>query len=98
MILPVGLGIGATQPDHATMSPRRAAGSPKIRTVVEPFATIPGPLGTQLGIVQTFVMLVTIAASKLFIFTVGAVAEIIGWGMGGWARGVGTGAAGWMGA
>jgi hypothetical protein len=48
--------------------------------------------------VQTFVMLVTTAASRFPIFTVGMVAEMMGCGMGGWGTGVGTGAGGWMGA
>ena len=94
MILPVGLGIGATQPAQATISPSRAAGRKPIITEDEPFATIPGPLGTQVGIVQTLVMLVTTAASRLPIFTVGMVALMMGCGMGGWGTGVGTGAAG----
>lgn len=50
MILPVGEGIGATQEGKLTMSPIRAAGSPPVITEVDPFATIPGPPGTQLGI------------------------------------------------
>lgn len=83
MILPVGLGMGATQPANATMSPNLAAGNMLIITVDEPLATTPGPLGTHVGSVHTFVMLVTTAASKKLIFTFGTVAEMIGWGMGG---------------
>lgn len=98
MILPVGLGMGATQPENATISPNRAAGRKFIITLEEPLATIPGPLGTQVGMVQTLVMLVTTAASSMLIFTVGTVALMMGWGIGGCATGVGTGAAGWMGA
>jgi len=48
--------------------------------------------------VHTLVMLVTTAASRLLIFTVGTVALMMGCGMGGWGTGVGTGAGGWMGA
>ena len=98
MIFPVGLGMGATQPDHKTISPMRAAGRKPIITELEPFATMPGPLGTQVGMVHTLVMLVTTAASRLLIFTVGTVALMMGCGMGGWGTGVGTGAGGWMGA
>lgn len=83
MILPVGDGMGATQPVQATMSPRRAAGREQIKTVLEPFATMPGPFGTQVGRVQIFVILVTTAASRFPIFTVGMVAEMMGCGIGG---------------
>lgn len=83
MILPVGLGMGATQPAQLTKSPSLAAGRPDIKTVDDPCATIPGPLGTQVGKVQTLVMLVTVAASNPLILMVGWVAEMIGWGIGG---------------
>ena len=98
MILPVGLGMGATQPVHDTMSPTRAAGSPLMITVVLPLATMPGPLGTHGGIVQTLVIDVTVAASRLMILMVGWVALMIGCGIGGCGTGVGTGAGGWIGA
>ena len=94
IIFPVGLGIGATHPVHDTRSPSRAAGSPDMMTVEEPLATIPGPFGTQVGRVQTLVMLVTVAASRPLIFTVGCVALMMGCGIGGCGIGVGTGAGG----
>ena len=83
MILPVGLGIGATQLANATMSPERAAGRKLIITEAEPLATMPGPPGTQVGMEHGLVMLVTTAASSMLIFTVGTVAVMIGCGMGG---------------
>ena len=98
MILPVGLGIGATHPAHDTMSPTRAAGRPLMITDVLPFATMPGPLGTHGGMVQTLVIDVTVAASRFWILMVGCVALMIGCGIGGCGTGVGTGAGGWIGA
>lgn len=98
MILPVGLGMGATQLGKFTKSPRRAAGRKLIITEDEPFATIPGAPGTQVGIVQGLVMLVTTAAGRLPIITVVTVAVRMGCGIGGCGTGVGTGAAGCMGA
>ena len=98
MILPVGLGIGATQPVHETMSPTRAAGRPLMITVELPLATMPGPLGTHGGIVHTLVIEVIVAASRLQILIVGWVALMIGCGIGGCGTGVGTGAGGWIGA
>ena len=94
MIFPVGLGMGATQLANMTMSPMRAAGSMLIKTEDEPFTTTPGAPGTQVGMLHGLVMLVTIAASRLLIFTVGTVAVWIGCGIGGCGTGVGTGAAG----
>jgi len=76
------------------MSPSLAAGNPPVITELDPFATMPGPAGTQLGIVQILVMLVTTAAGKLLINTLGTIAATIGCGIGGWGTGVGTGAAG----
>jgi len=94
IILPVGLGIGATQPVHETMSPKRAAGRPTIITDEEPFATIPGPFGVQVGIVQGLVWVVTVAASSPLMTTVVFVAVMSGCGIGGCASGVGTGPGG----
>lgn len=94
MILPVGEGIGATQEGKLTMSPSRAAGKPPVNTDDEPIATMPGPAGTQLGIMQGMVWLVTIAAGRLLIKTVATTAVMIGIGIGGCGMGVGTGAAG----
>ena len=61
-IFPTGDGMGATQVVCAVMSFTRAAGSPPIRTVAEPIATMPGPAGTQDGKTQGVVVLVTRAA------------------------------------
>ncbi len=71
IIFPVGLGIGATQPEKVTKSPIRAAGLLPIITVAEPFAIIPGPFGTQDGNIHGKVILVTTAAIRLLINTVG---------------------------
>src|SRR5712691_9933754 len=98
MMLPVGLGIGATQAANATMSPMRAAGRLPIITVAEPFETMPGPFGTHDGRLQLWLMLPITAAGRFLISTVGTVAPTIGSGSGGCGRGVGTGAAGWIGA
>src|SRR5262245_39192776 len=70
-IFAVGLGIGATHEAKATISPIRAAGRFMINTVIEPFAIMPGPPGTQRTSRQGSVMLVTMAAWRLLIITVG---------------------------
>lgn len=54
MILPTGLGMGATHVKWAVMSLARAAGSLAMVTVADPLATMPGPAGTQLGSMQGF--------------------------------------------
>ena len=77
IILPVGLGIGATQDAHATMSPWRAADLPLIITVIEPIATRPGPPGTQGANVHGTVMELIVAAARLLMFTLGDVALTI---------------------
>ena len=61
-IVPVGAGMGATQPGWEVMSPTRAAGMFSINTVAEPLAIIPGPLGTQPGNMQGAVISVMRAA------------------------------------
>ena len=70
-ILPVGLGIGATQLGCAVMSPSRAAGRPPMMTVVEPMAIMPGPAGTQGTSMQGRVVSVIRAAGREPISTVG---------------------------
>ncbi len=77
MILPVGLGIGATQVGHCTMSPWRAAGLPLIITVPEPMATKPGPAGTHGAKVHGTVCDVTVAAARLLMMTFGDVSRTI---------------------
>lgn len=77
IILPVGLGIGATHEAHDTMSPWRAAGLPLIITVIEPIATKPGPAGTHGANVHGTVIDVTVAAARLLMFTLGDVALTI---------------------
>lgn len=98
MILPVGAGIGATHPAWAVMSSLRAAGRPQKNTDDEPMATSPGPLGTHDGSMHGVDMLPTTAACLLLIMIVGMQMLTMVHGWGGWATGVGTGAAGWMGA
>lgn len=94
---PVGLGIGATQLVCADMSFTRAAGMFPISTVNDPSAIIPGPPGTQPAGMHGDVVSVARAAGMLPISTVGSPLMIVS-GIGGCGRGVGTGAAGWMGA
>ncbi len=96
-ILPVGPGMGATQLGWAVMSPARAAGRLPMRTVVEPRETIAGPPGTQPPGMQGVVVSVARAAGMLPISTVGSPLIRV-CGVGGCGSGVGTGAAGWIGA
>ena len=49
------------------MSFTRAAGMPPIMTVVEPFAIIPGPAGTQPGSMHGSEVSVTRAADELYL-------------------------------
>ena len=98
MILPVGQGMGPTQVGQLTMSPNLAAGNLPVKTEEDPFTIIPGPPGTQPGMMQGKVWLVTTAAGRLLISTVGTVASTIWIGIGGCGIGVGTGAGGWIGA
>jgi hypothetical protein len=70
MILPVGLGIGATHDGQVTMSPDRAAGSMQIITFEEPIETMPGAPGTHDGSWHISVIVVTVAALRLLIITV----------------------------
>ena len=75
------------------MSPNRAAGMNPIITEDDPFAMIPGPPGTQTGIVQGCVISVTRAAGIFPIITFGAPFTMFR-GIGGCGAGVGVGAAG----
>ena len=70
---------------------------PPIMTVIEPKAIIPGPPGTHPARRQGCVRSVTRAAGLLPIKTVGHPLTI-GKGIAGWGTGVGTGAAGCIGA
>ena len=70
-ILPVGLGMGATQEAWFTRSPTRAAGRPPMSTVVEPMAMMPGPAGMQDGRRHGSLMDDTTAAGKPLMSTVG---------------------------
>ena len=92
--MPVGLGIGATQVGHCTISPWRAAGLPLIITVPEPMATKPGPAGTHVFKLHGSVCDVTVAAGRLLMMTFGDVFRRILKGCGGCAAGVGVGAGG----
>src|SRR4051812_50176544 len=89
MTVPCGIGIGPTQAANVTMSPARAAGRLPIITVADPFEMRPGPPGTQLGIMQGWLMLVATAAGMLLISTVGTVAPTMGSGIGGGGGGAG---------
>ncbi len=80
--MPVGLGIGATQPAWLVMSFMRAAGLLLIITVAEPLLIIPGPAGVQPGNMQGAVISVTRAAGWPPIRTVAAPVMIAN-GMGG---------------
>jgi hypothetical protein len=94
IILPVGLGIGATHEVNATRSPIRAAGSVPVNTVAEPFAIMPGPAGTQGISLHGSVIEVTTAAWRWLIITVAQQATMILCVTQGCGTGVGTGAAG----
>jgi hypothetical protein len=96
-ILPVGLGIGATQLGCVVISLMRAAGMPPIITVIDVMVIIPGPAGTQGTIIQGAVMSKRRAAGIPPRRTVGC-PVIIASGMGGWGTGTGTGAGGCIGA
>lgn len=95
--LPTGLGMGATQTVCVVLSPTRAAGMPPMITVAEPMAIMPGPPGTQPIKVHGADKSVTRAAGLPPIKTVGHPLMIAS-GMAGCGTGVGTGAAGWIGA
>ena len=75
----------------------RAAGSLLIITVADPLAMMPGPPGTQEGSKHGWVWSVTRAAGAPPIITLGE-PLMIGSGIGGCGTGVGTSAAGWIGA
>jgi hypothetical protein len=96
-MLPVGLGIGATQVAWFVMSPTRAAGILPIRTVIDPFMMMPGPAGTHVGSMHGAVISVTRAAGAPPIKTFGC-PLIMARGRAGCGTGVGTGAGGWIGA
>jgi hypothetical protein len=96
-ILPVGLGIGATQAGCVVISLTRAAGMPPIITDIEVMVIIPGPPGTQGIIMQGAVVSMRRAAGEPPRRTVGC-PVIIASGMGGWGTGTGTGAGGCIGA
>jgi hypothetical protein len=89
MIFPVGLGMGPTQLGQVTISPRRADGFPLIITDDEPTATNPGAAGGHGAIKQGTVMLITVAAGKLLIITLGDTAITKANGIGGWGTGAG---------
>ena len=76
----------------------RAAGVKLILTLDEPFVIIPGPPGTQGGSMQGLLWSMTRAAALLSIFTFGEHGGMIANGSAGCGTGVGTGAAGWIGA
>jgi hypothetical protein len=82
IIVPVGLGIGATQAACVVMSPTRAAGMFAMRTVGEPCVIRPGPPGTHPGRRHGVVVSVIRAAGWFEISTVGA-PEIIASGKAG---------------
>ena len=96
-MFPTGLGIGATHAKCDVLSPTRAAGIPPMITVVDPKEIIPGPPGTQPASRQGAERSVTRAAGLPPIKTVGHPLTIAK-GMAGWGVGVGTGAAGCIGA
>ena len=94
-ILPVGLGIGATQPECAVISFTLAAGMFPIMTVPDPIAIVPGaaPQGIEHGDVVS-----PTRAAGLFSINTVASPFTIDTGTAGCGTGVGTGAAGWIGA
>jgi hypothetical protein len=98
MILPTGLGIGATHVGCAVRSPILAAGSELISTVMDPLAMLPGPAGVHGIKVHIFVISETRAAGSIPINTVIAQGGIMRSGNAGCGTMVGTGAGGCMGA
>src|SRR5258708_2676195 len=96
-ILPVGEGMGATHAECIVVSPTRAAGINPIITVVEAIIIMPGPPGAQPGRRQGAVISVMRAAGLPPIRTLGCPLMMAS-GIGGWGRGVGTGAGGCIGA
>lgn len=93
IILPTGLGMGATQLACAVISFTLAAGMPPTKTVAEPMTTLAGPPGTQPAVVQGVVMLPICAAGWLPMSTVNAPVIIVT-GSAGCGAGVGVGAGG----
>ena len=79
------------------MSLMRPAGMLPINTVIDPIAIMPGPPGTQLGRVHGADVSVTRAAGADPMSTVGSPLMSAS-GSAGCGTGVGTGAAGWIGA
>ena len=97
--MPVGDGMGATQAGCAVRSDTRAAGRPPIKTVPDALLISPGPAGTHGGgPVQGIVWSVARAAGMFPIRTVGWPGLSSANGTAGCGTGVGTGAAGWIGA
>ena len=97
IILPTGLGIGATQVGWVVISIILAAGSVPMITVADAFRISPGPAGTHGIKVQGFVLSVIRAAGGPPINTVNSPVTM-GKGNAGCGITAGTGAAGWMGA
>ena len=91
------MGIGPAQLECIVMSPTRAAGMPPIKTVADATWIMPGPAGTQPGSEHGAVMSFIRAAGLLPMSTFGCPFTIAK-GNGGCGTGVGTGAAGWIGA
>lgn len=96
--MPVGAGMGATQLAWSVLSVTLAAGRFWMITDVEPWITMPGPPGTQLGSMHGIVWLVIKAAGRFPISTVGAPGGTSMSGSAGCGTGVGIGAGGWIGA
>ena len=96
-IVPVGPGMGPTQRACSVVSPTRAAGRSLIITVAEPLPMMPGPPGTQEGMLQGCVWSVTRAAGWPPMVTL-VEPLMMGSGIGGCGAGVGVGAAGCIGA
>ena len=69
--MPTGDGMGATHEVWAVISLIRAAGIIENLTVIEPFATIPGPPGTHPGIIQGSDLHRAVTAGLFAIITVG---------------------------
>src|ERR1700680_5053531 len=80
------------------MSPTRAAGCPQIITVADAFMMTPGPAGMQPGSEQGAVMSPIRAAGLPPISTVTPPGGMMASGKAGCGVGVGTRAAGWIGA
>lgn len=90
--------MGAKHDECKVVSPSRTANFLLIITLAEHPTSIPGPAGEQDGSLQVSVIPIQMAAFLPSTFTFVEPGDMIFNGNAGWGTGVGTGAAGWIGA